>query len=61
MIAACRSAGSFLNVLPEKQSGRMVIACSVIERLGATSKNFICSTPAASFSPAAITPFWIAL
>jgi len=29
----------------------------VIERLGPTSKNFICSTPAASFSPAAMTPF----
>jgi hypothetical protein len=49
------------NVLPEKQIGRMVMACCVIARCGATSKNFICSTPAASFSPAAITPFWIAL
>ena len=36
-IAACRSAGSFLNVLPEKHNGRIVIACWVIDRCGATS------------------------
>jgi hypothetical protein len=50
-----------LKVLPEKHSGRMVMACCVISRLGATSLNFIDSTPAASFSPAAMTPFWMAL
>ncbi len=60
-MAACRSGGRLLKVFPEKHSGRMVMACWVMERLGATSKNFICSTPAASFSPAAMTPFWIAL
>ena len=34
---ACRSSGRFLNVLPENASGRMVMACSVIVRFGATS------------------------
>src|SRR5262245_15691965 len=52
--ASCRALSSVLNVFTEKHSGRIVIACCVIERFGATSKNFICSTPAASFSPAAI-------
>src|SRR5215475_14760421 len=35
--ASCRSFGSRRNVLPEKQTGRMVIACSVMLRLGPTS------------------------
>ena len=36
-MARCRSAGSDLKVLLEKHSGRMVMACSVIARFGATS------------------------
>jgi hypothetical protein len=39
----------------------MVMACRVRFRFGATSLNFIASTPAASFSPASITLFWMAL
>ena len=53
--------GPELRHLFEKQSGRMVMACWVIANCGATSKKRICSTPAASFSPASMTLFWMAL
>jgi len=57
----CRSAGSFLKVLPEKQSGPDRDRVLRHDQVRTHFVELHLLDPAASFSPAWITPFWMAL